>query len=379
MTRSPKEERISRDFQRDVYCLLGLPVDNLTLQSTKDAIRQMRRQEESIVLATINVNWVVKSFADPQFRAAILNSDLVSLDGRPLLWLAKLLGYPMTEVVAGSTLIQELKEEKNAKTPLSLFLFGGEGDVAKQAMEQVNKTPGGLRAVGALNPGFGSIEAMSAPEIITAINKAEPDILLVALGAEKGTRWIEHNRDKLNAKVISHLGATVNFLAGTVRRAPKLFRSIGMEWVWRILQEPKLFTRYASDGLVLLRLVVARFFLWRQCNIWQKRINRDPSDEKIIQQDHKDEIVLSFGRNLQVTKDSPVRQVFSTCAHSGKNIILDFKKTEFMDGAFASLILLLDKHQQRNGNRIEWTNMSERLAKLFRLFCIQDKVRSSEK
>jgi N-acetylglucosaminyldiphosphoundecaprenol N-acetyl-beta-D-mannosaminyltransferase len=123
-------------------------------------------------------------------------------------------------------------------------------------MQRINGDRGGLKAVGALNPGFGTVEQMSTADIIATINQTQPDILLVALGAKKGTQWIEHNRNRLNAKIISHLGTTINFMAGTVQRAPRLMRQFGMEWLWRICQEPKLFSRYVRDGLVLLRLFI---------------------------------------------------------------------------------------------------------------------------
>lgn len=247
----PPPDRLLRDLQRDVHCLFGLPVDNLTMAQTKALLRERCTQEGNTVLATINVNWVAQSLREPTFREAIINSDLVVLDGKPLLWLARLFGCPMRETVPGSTLIQELLEEPSDQ-PMTIFLFGGEGDAAERAMQRINECEnGGLRAVGALNPGFGTVEEMSTDAIIDAINDTNPDILLVALGARKGTRWIDHNRDHLNAKIISHLGATINFLAGTVKRAPTFMQCSGLEWVWRIAQEPKLFKRYLIDGLLL--------------------------------------------------------------------------------------------------------------------------------
>jgi len=227
---------IEEDFERDVYCLFGLPVDNLTMAQTIALMRERAGQKKNLVLTTLNVNWMVLSFADPEFRNAILNSDIVTIDGRPLLWLAKLLGFPMKELVSGSTLMQELHRDKTADRPFTIFLFGGEEGAARRAMENINRDPGGLRAVGALNPGFGTVEEMSKDDIIEAINKTQPDILLVALGAVKGNRWIALNRHRLNAGIISHLGATINFLAGTVQRSPNLFRKCGMEWFWRIVQ-----------------------------------------------------------------------------------------------------------------------------------------------
>ena len=238
-----------------VYSLFGLPINNLTTQETIQLFRSVKGHKSPLVWATVNVNWVVQASRDNAFRQAILDSDIVTLDGKPLLWLAKILGYPMTEVVTGSGTIQTMHEDKTSGgKKLSIFFFGGNDDVGAVAMEKVNQNQGGLQAVGAINPGFGSVEDMSSAAIITAINKTNPDILLVALGANKGVAWIEHNRHKLNAKIISHLGATVNFLAGTVRRAPTPFRKLGLEWLWRIFQEPTLFSRYLRDGLAIISL-----------------------------------------------------------------------------------------------------------------------------
>ncbi len=372
-------DHISKDFNRDVYCLLGIPVDNLTVESTKKRFRSKTERNEATVWSTINVNWVVQSSRSLEFRKAIINSDIITLDGRPLLWISKLLGYPMTEVVAGSSTTQELHEDKKTKQKLSIFFFGGEEGVGTLAMERINSSPSGLTAVGALNPGFGTVEEMSSDAVIDEINRVQPDILLVALGANKGTAWIEHNRKHLHVGITSHLGATINFLAGTVRRAPKFFRVTGMEWAWRIIQEPKLFTRYATDGFVMLRLVVGRFLLWRQFLSWQKQYIREQPDKRIIQQDLANEIVLSFGRNLQVTKNFPVRQVFISCVRSCKDITLDFQKTEFVDGSFMGLLLLLEKHQHKHGKKLVFINVNSRLDSLFGLFSVHGLLNMKEK
>lgn len=362
---------ITRDFQRDVHCLFGLPVDNLTLASTKVLLRERISQEGNTVLATINVNWVVQSLSDPNFRAAILNSDLVTLDGKMLLWLAKLLFFPMSELVQGSTLIQELLEESSDK-PLSIFLFGGDGNAAELAMKRINQRQGGLQAVGALNPGFGTVEAMSTSTIINTINAVKPDILLVALGAKKGTQWIEYNRHLLNAKIISHLGATVNFLAGTVRRAPRFMQNAGLEWVWRIGQEPKLFFRYAGDGLVLLRFLLPRSLLWMEYLRLCTKFRPSHPDVDVSIQELPDKILLSFGKKLRLTVNSPFRQAMSKYVFSEKKLIFDFDKTEFVDSGFLGLLLLAFKERTKLGYPIQFINYNT-LAGIFRLCCfLQD-------
>ena len=369
----------TQDFQRDVYCLFGLPVDNLSMEGTKALLREKANQEGSVVLSTINVNWIVQSFASPSFRAAILNSDVVTIDGKPLLWLARLFGCPMTEVVPGSTLIHKFHQDRGSAKPLSIFLFGGEDGVAEQARERINSDPGGLKAVGALNPGFGTIEQMSSDGIINAINNALPDILLVALGAKKGTQWIEHNRQRLNAKIISHLGATINFLAGTVQRAPKLVRKFGMEWVWRILQEPKLFIRYAFDGLVLVRLVATPFFSWLCFMYLNKKFGYEESNPILHLQVQENEIILTIGRNARISKDSTVKEQFCECATFKKDITIDFQKTEFVDGAFMGLLFILMKHQRRSGKKLVFINVHGRLAELLRLFYVEEELKGADK
>jgi N-acetylglucosaminyldiphosphoundecaprenol N-acetyl-beta-D-mannosaminyltransferase len=107
------------------YPLFGLPVDNLDMAETKALLRQIAKGEKQVVLSTINVNWVIAATRDPDFKAAILKSDIVVLDGKPLLWLSTLRGYPMREVVPGSTLIQGLHQDKTTAPPLTIFLFGG--------------------------------------------------------------------------------------------------------------------------------------------------------------------------------------------------------------------------------------------------------------
>ena len=244
---------------RDVYDLFNFPVNNLTIEETKEICQAERVEKSPLVLSTINVNWVVETYHNPSFCEAVMKSDLIVLDGKPLLWLAQFKKYPFTETVPGSTLVDELKKDKTDR-PVKVFLFGGDDGVGDVAMDKVNKDEtSGITVVGAINPGFGSIEEMSREEYIAQINQTQPDLLLVALGAKKGMEWITFNKEKLNnVKIVSHLGATINFLAGSVIRAPKWMQACGLEWIWRILQEPKLFWRYLKDGLFLIKILVLR-------------------------------------------------------------------------------------------------------------------------
>ena len=121
----------------------------------------------------------------------------------------------------------------------------------------------GMDSVRFLNPGFGSVEQKGSDAIIGAINAAEPDFLMIALGATKGQAWIQQNRQRLNARVISYLEVVVNFSAGNIRRSPAWLQQLGLEWLWRIKEEPLLWRRYLGDGLAFLGLVVQEVLpLW---------------------------------------------------------------------------------------------------------------------
>lgn len=364
MNKTPIIEEVYQAFERDVYCLFGLPVDNLTLAETKALLREKSKSLDSIVLSTINVNWVVQSFKDDDFRRAILNSDIVVLDGKPLLWLSKVLGYPLKEVVPGSTLIDQLLKDKRTAEPLKLFLFGGEDGVAQQALEQVNRSNGGLKVVGAINPGFGTIEEMSSNEIIESINAARPDILLVALGAKKGTQWIEHNRTRLNAKVISHLGATINFLAGTVARAPKYFQSVGMEWVWRIIQEPKLFMRYASDGLFICKLLIKRLPLLYHSSDFPLKFKKPVGAAVIGIEEDAASTKVELGSTIVQQNIMQLKEAVRNCT-SQKAIIFDLTKTTYVDGSFWAFVLVVFRCQVKGGKRLSLAKINPKISRWF--------------
>ncbi len=170
--------------------------------------------------------------------------------------MARLLQIPLPERVAGSNLMEVLFAEKNG-SPIRVYFFGGEPGTGERACQVINQANAGLRAVGHYCPGFGAIEAMSSDDIIDEINRHEIDFLIVALGARKGQAWIEKNRHRLKAPAISHLGAVVNFFAGTVKRAPVWMQRVGLEWLWRILEEPSLWKRYFFDGLRFAKLLLA--------------------------------------------------------------------------------------------------------------------------
>ena len=244
------------DFERNVHCLLGLPFDAVGMP---DAVRLVRAAADSrrpYFVSTPNVNFLIGCLGDRPFRHSVLNSDLSIADGMPLIWVARLLGVPLRERVAGSDLFMNLGV--GAPRPLRVYFFGGMEGVAAAASRALNASGSGLLCADFDTPGFGSVEQMSSPAQIARINESGADFLVVSLGAKKGQAWIERNRSLISVPVVSHLGAVLNFVAGTVSRAPVWMQRTGLEWLWRIKEEPALWRRYFFEGLTLCRLLVTR-------------------------------------------------------------------------------------------------------------------------
>lgn len=260
----------AENLQRDVIALLGLPIDVIDEAGAAARIEAAIRDRRKLFLTTPNLNFLIGCQRDPAFAQSVLDSDLSLADGMPLLWLARLLGVPLPERVAGSSLFERLRQTPPGPDviPIRVYYFGGPPGAAEAAAQRTNADGGRMHCVGWASPGFEPVENLSTPEWLDPIEAAQPDFLVIALGAQKGQAWIQRNRAYLNVPVISHLGAVVNFAAGTVSRAPLWVQRFGLEWVWRIKEEPQLWRRYWNDGLGLLRVLRDRvgpeaWRLWR--------------------------------------------------------------------------------------------------------------------
>ena len=374
-------------FHRDVWCLLGLPFDALTMSQAVAQVRATAASRARCFISTANLNFLVTATADQAFRESVVDSDLSLVDGMPLVWLARVLGLPIRERVAGSDLFEALRRDDTpssdhgtARGPLRVFFFGGPRGAAEHACARLNTEGGGLRCAGWHYPGFGRVEDMSGQEIIDKINASGADFLLVSLGARKGQAWIVRNLPRLRVPVVSHLGAVVNFLAGSVRRAPTWMRRTGLEWLWRIKEEPALWARYAWDGLVLVRLALTRvlpYLAWR----WWQRIglgrSLDPQfSVRVLAADGISDDPRSTGTAragyrvilagpVLAGNLGPVRDAFREAVASGLDIIVDLEQATDVDCAFLGLLMVLRKQALAGGRRLRINGASAPIRRLF--------------
>ncbi len=253
--------------RRDVVCLLGLPFDVVTMEQTVQRVHEAVRTREPLFLSTPNLNFLIGCQHDVAFRQSVIDSDLSVADGMPLVWMSRWLGVPLPERVTGSGLFERLCDDLPApgQAPIKVYFFGGPPGAAEAASSSLNAAARGMVCVGFETPGFGTIDDMSTPDVLQRINASGADFLVVALGAVKGQAWIQRNRAQLTVPVISHLGAVVNFAAGTVSRAPVWVQKSGLEWLWRIKEEPTLWRRYWNDAKALVSLIFGQLLphaLW---------------------------------------------------------------------------------------------------------------------
>ena len=199
---------------------------------------------------TPNLDHLFRARRDAAFREMISQADVVVADGMPLIWASKLQGTPLPQRVAGSTMTVLLSREAAAHGR-SIFLLGGEPGAAELAAENLKQQFPATRIAGIACPDFGfEKDPRRMQEITRQLVAASPDIVFVALGSPKQEYLIRDLREQLPATWWLGIGISLSFISGHVKRAPKWMQACGIEWVHRLLQEPRrLAKRYLVDGI----------------------------------------------------------------------------------------------------------------------------------
>lgn len=354
------------DLSRKVYCVLGLPIDSLDMSALVKAVEDAATRKTAFVISTPNLNHLVMSQRDNEFRESLLLSELCAVDGMPIVWMARLLGLPIKERVAGADLFEALTATHRSAKQLKVFLFGGAEGVAKAAAKALNQRPGGLNCVGSIYPGYDMVEHMSRDPTIEEINASGADFLLVSLGAKKGQSWLLRNHHRLRIPVRAHLGATINFAAGKFRRAPHAFRKLGFEWLWRIKEEPKLWRRYWNDGVALIRLLLTRIVPLAIWTRWQRLRQHTDQDLAIRRTHDQENLILSLCGAACALNVDKAAAIFRQAVAGKRTITVDLSETRVVDARFIGLLLMLRKQAIKRGAAVKFT-ASSRLRRVFRL------------
>lgn len=351
------------DFQRPVFCLLGVAFDIIDMPTVLGQLQRAVRERQRVVLSTPNVNNIVTVQGNAGYRDAVAGCELVVPDGMPLVWLARLLGI-RTRRIAGSDMFQLLMNGEAGA--IRVFFFGAPEGVAEAACARLNRDGGPVSGAGWHYPGFGSVAEMTAPEVLAKINAAAPDFVVVALGTAKGQQWIERARAGLDAPLLSHLGAVVNFVAGSVRRAPLAMQHLGLEWLWRIREEPALWRRYATDGWALAGLCLRKVLPLVLRRAWRVVVP--------VRSSARVDVALCDGATKRLTLSGNwlpadlgrLREAFTALTAADGAVAIDAQALGWVDHTFIGLLIRLYGHQLKRGQRFVIERPSAALARQLR-------------
>jgi N-acetylglucosaminyldiphosphoundecaprenol N-acetyl-beta-D-mannosaminyltransferase len=356
------------DLSREVYGVLGIPIDRTDMATVVHAIKAAAGRTVPFLISTPNLNFLVNGLSDPEFRESLLLSDLCPPDGMPIIWIARLLGLPIKERVAGSDIFEALKFAGCSDSPMKVFLFGGAKNVAATAAERLNTESSGMICVGSLCPPFCSVDDLSADIFIDAINASRADFLAAALGAKKGQVWLKRNHHRLQIPIRAHLGATINFQAGMIKRAPLHLRKWGLEWLWRIKEEPQLWKRYWNDGWRLLRLLLTRVLPLAASIQWNRLRNAREERGLVIKNTHdRETVTIAFYGDATAQHVRKAICCVRAALTAQKSVVIDLSRVDVIDARFIGLLLMIMKVLNERQQHLEFTACPPRIERIFRL------------
>lgn len=238
-------KKIRNDF-------LGISLDNLSLSETVDKIElfiQERRPRQHVVL---NAAKVVHAYYNPRLKSILNDCDLINADGQAVVWAARFLGIPLKERIAGIDLMQKLIETASYKG-WCLFFLGAKNEVVHNVVEYFSTKFPGLKICGYHHGYFSSKDEK---QIVENIRLSGTDILFVAMSSPRKEEFLNKYLNDLNVPFSMGVGGSFDIIAGKTRRAPYWMQKYGLEWFYRIMQEPgRMWKRYAKTNPLFIYLV----------------------------------------------------------------------------------------------------------------------------
>jgi N-acetylglucosaminyldiphosphoundecaprenol N-acetyl-beta-D-mannosaminyltransferase len=244
--------------------ILGMRVDPTSYEEATEKVLAWAAAGESRYVCVANVHMVMEAHDDPSFRALVNAADLVTPDGMPLVWMLRRLGYPHQERVCGPELTSRVCAEA-ARRGVPVGFYGGHPEALEALVRNLSARFPGLRVVYAYSPPFRPLTPEEDERVTEEINASGARILFVGLGCPKQEWWMAEHKGRVRAVMLG-VGAAFDFHAGRVRQAPVWMQRAGLEWLFRLVQEPRrLWRRYLKHNprfllLAFLQLTGMRRF-----------------------------------------------------------------------------------------------------------------------
>lgn len=241
--------------------ILGVPVSTLDLPACASLIMRWARDEARAegprTICATSVHGLIEGWRDPAFRAVLNDAALITPDGMPLVWVGWLRGRSGMSRVYGPDLMLEICR-LSAGTGVRHFFYGGAPGIAERLADRLVVRFPGLSVAGWYSPPFRELTPTELEEVVARVNGASPDVVWAGLGTPRQERWAGAVRARLRAKVVATVGAAFDFHAGRLRQAPRLLQRAGLEWAYRLAQEPgRLWRRYLRNNPLFVILAGA--------------------------------------------------------------------------------------------------------------------------
>jgi N-acetylglucosaminyldiphosphoundecaprenol N-acetyl-beta-D-mannosaminyltransferase len=238
--------------------LLNTPVDRVERTDLPTWIAAYLDSGKPHQIITANLDFIAIALKRPTFARVIAEADLVLCDGKPLQWAARLQGIPIPSRVTGMDLVLQTAL-LSAQHGYRIFLLGGQPGIAEQAARQIQHFIPDTVIAGCYSPPHGPFSAQESAWMVEVIRAARPDALFVAFGAPRQDEWIYEQLHELDVPLCAGVGAVFDFLSGKIRRAPEWMQRAGLEWTFRLAQEPsRLWRRYLVNDLPVFLTLVGR-------------------------------------------------------------------------------------------------------------------------
>ncbi len=349
--------------------LLGIPFDNVTLGDAVGQIEQMVASGQPHYLVTANVDFLAQAQKDAELRRILCDAHLVLCDGTPLVWASRLLGNPLPQRVAGADLVPlliQLAAEKRYR----LFFLGAAPESAAKAVERLRKQYPNLPLAGWYSPPFNKLLEMDHAEAERRIREARPDLLFVSLGCPKQEKWIAMHYRSLGVPVSVGVGATLDFLAGQVKRAPVWMQRSGLEWIFRLLQEPRrLFRRYVRDLWFFASSIIPQWWFLR-------RHGRQPEPAKIAERlvpvPTRRSGVLRLPSRLDIAGAAEVEAALAPLTAAGGDWVIDLSDVEFADSTGIGMLIRLQKNLRARGSHLALASLQAQPRRALELMRLLD-------
>lgn len=373
MTNDPDQAKMNGSLEAGTtsspnasIAILGVPFDNVTTGETVSLVEQMVASRKPHYFVTANVDFLVQAQEDVELRRILFDANLVLCDGTPLVWASRLLGNPLPERVAGSDLVPLLARIAEEKR-YHLFFLGGTTESTERAVANLKSRHPNLSVVG-YSPPFNKLLEMDHEEIKRRIAEAKPDLLFVSFGCPKQEKWIAMHYLTLGVPVSAGVGATIDFIAGQMKRAPVWMQRSGTEWIFRILQEPRrLFRRYIKDLWVFSRSIAAQ---WWQLRSRRKHGRPAGVSAPVLAEAAWQWIQLPERLDLAAVRNDVllVDQVLA----DGRHCLLQMDQVGFIDSTGVGLLIRLHKKVRATGRQLILLDPSVTVTRALQMMHLQN-------